>query len=238
MATNEFKGATVEEAVAQGLFELGLTEDEAGIEIISPGGFLSKAVVRVTAKKIEQEDLDVAEILARSETFIKGLLQYLAPHLQVESNSDESGIKHIITGEGSGAIIGHRGEVLDAIQYLALLVANKDEEEFVRINIDAASYRQKRTNTLNALANKLARKAVENNRRVKVEPMNPYERRIIHFALQDNPNVTTMSEGEGRYRHVVIIPNNEKPYNASYGSSNFAKKGLGKTRRFGYSKKY
>ncbi len=238
MATNEFKGATVEEAVAQGLFELGLTEDEADIETISPGGFLSKAVVRVTAKQVVQEELNYAETLQKSETFIQGLLQYLAPHLQVESSSDESGVKHIITGEGSGAIIGHRGEVLDAIQYLALLVANKEEEEFVRINIDAASYRQKRANTLNALANKLARKAVENSRRVKVEPMNPYERRIIHFALQNNPNVTTLSEGEGRYRHVVIIPNNEKPYSVSYGSSNFAKKGMGKTRRFGYNKKY
>jgi len=238
MTTNEFRGATVEEAVAQGLFELGLTEEEADIETLSPGGFLSQAVVRVTPKEIEQEALPFPEIIEKSETFVKGLLQYIAPHLEVETSSNEEGIAHIITGPGSGAVIGHRGEVLDAIQYLTLLVANKNEEQFVRVNIDAASYRQKRKTTLAALAARLARKAVEGSRRVKVEPMNPYERRIIHFALQSNPNVTTVSEGEGKYRHVVIIPSNEKPYGVSYGGTNFAKKGLGKTRRFGYTKKY
>ena len=238
MATNEFKGATVEEAVAQGLFELGLTEEEADVETISPGGFLSQAVVRVTPRKLEEAEQLFPEIIEKSEAFIKGLLSFMAPQLEVETSSNEEGVSHIITGEGSGSIIGHRGEVLDAIQYLTLLVANKDQEPFVRVNIDAASYRQKRKNTLNALANRLARKAVEASRRVKVEPMNPYERRVIHFALQDNPNVTTVSEGEGRYRHVVIIPSNEKSYGVSYGGSDFAKRGLGKTRRFGYTKKY
>jgi spoIIIJ-associated protein len=237
MSTNEFRGATVEEAIAQGLFELGITEEDALIETVSPGGFLSQAVVRVTPK-ITQNDVTASkEVAQKSESFIKGMLKFLAPNLEVSTHIDEDGITHIISGQGSGTVIGHRGEVLDALQYLALLVANKEEDNFVRVNIDAASYRQKRKNTLCALANRLARKAVENSRRVKVEPMNPYERRIIHFALQDNPNVSTVSEGEGKFRHVVIIPNEERPYGVSYGGSNFAKHGLGKTRKFGYTKR-
>lgn len=238
MTTNEFNGATIEEATAKGLFELGINEEDADIEVVSSGGFMSEAIVKVMPKTASEASASTNEIAEKSEQFLKGMLEFLAPNLEVNTTADNEGVEHIISGQGSGAVIGHRGEVLDALQYLALLVANKDQEDFVRISIDAASYRQKRKNTLSALASRLARKAVENSRRVKVEPMNPYERRIIHFALQDNPNVSTVSEGEGRYRHVVIIPNEEKSYGVSYGGSNFAKSGLGKTRRFGYNKRY
>ena len=241
----EFTGATIEEAIAQGLKELNLTEDEVEIETINHGGFLSNAVVKITPKDsataYEDNQAEVQkeipqEVVDKSAQFVQGLIDNFDLDLEVNTVCNGDGILHTINGSKSNAVIGYRGEVLDSIQYLALLVANKDNnEDFVRISLDAGSYREKRKETLKNLASRLAQKAIDNERRVKIEPMNPYERRIMHFALQDNPHVTTVSEGEGKYRHVVIIPNEEK---FSYGTSNFSKRGLGKTRKFGYSKKY
>lgn len=244
MNTNEFNGSTVEEAISNGLEKLGLTEEAADIDVIQTGGFQTDAIVRITPKYVidksdseEKVDSDIPEeLLDKSNQFVKGLLEHLNVDLDIKTENTKDGILHSLTGPGSSAVIGYRGEVLDAIQYLTLLVTNKDSEDFIRVSVDAGSYRQKRKETLNHLANRLAQKAVMNSRRVKIEPMNPYERRIIHFALQDNPLVTTVSEGEGNQRHVVILPNEEKSY-ISYGSSSFNRTGMGKTRKFGYTKR-
>jgi len=111
-----------------------------------------------------------------------------------------------IEGEDSGTIIGKRGQTLDAIQYLTSLVVNKGKDEYVRVVIDAEGYRDKREKTLEKLANRLADKAKKSGRSVRLEPMNPYERKVIHTALQERPEVTTKSEGEEPYRRVVIEP--------------------------------
>ena len=107
-------------------------------------------------------------------------------------------------GKDSGTIIGKRGQTLDAIQYLTSLVVNKDSEKYIKVVIDAENYRAKRQKTLEQLANRLAAKVVKTKKYVRLEPMNPYERKIIHATLQKNPNIITRSEGEEPYRRVII----------------------------------
>lgn len=109
-----------------------------------------------------------------------------------------------INGKDAGAVIGKRGQTLDAIQYLASLVVNRDEEKYIRVIVDAENYRNKRGQTLEQLAEKLARKVVRNKKSVRLEPMNPYERKVIHATLQGHPKVTTKSMGDEPRRRVVI----------------------------------
>ena len=103
-------------------------------------------------------------------------------------------------------IIGRRGQTLDAIQYLTSLVVNKEHENYVKVVLDAEDYRSRREKTLEQLADKMAKKAVKSHRSLKLDPMNPYERKVIHATLQQNPRVTTRSEGQDPYRRVVIEP--------------------------------
>ena len=109
-----------------------------------------------------------------------------------------------IQGKDSGTIIGKRGQTLDSIQYLVSLVVNKDSNKYTRVVVDAENYRAKRERTLEALAFRLAGKVTRSKRPVKLEPMNPYERKVIHATLQNHPHVTTRSEGEDPYRRVII----------------------------------
>ena len=109
-----------------------------------------------------------------------------------------------MSGKDSGTVIGKRGQTLDAIQYLTSLVLNKDKEKYIKVVVDAENYRAKRQKTLEQLANRLAAKVIKTKRYVRLEPMNPYERKIIHATLQNNPEINTRSEGEEPYRRVVI----------------------------------
>ena len=127
------------------------------------------------------------------------------------SQEEEKVIIDVIT-DNSSAIIGYRGEVLDAIQNLAGAVANIGRDDYRRVVVDCEGYREKREETLKSLAQKLAAKAVRTGRKVTLEPMNPYERRILHSALSDSTEVKTASEGKEPNRYVVIIPNNLKPF--------------------------
>ncbi|MFA5449194.1 MAG: RNA-binding cell elongation regulator Jag/EloR [Clostridia bacterium] len=321
----EFKESTVDEAIAVGLKELGLAREEAEIEIKSYGGLFSKACVIISPKEKEEQPIseDAAESeesfaptapyesdiqadkgygdeeIIRAEQMILDFVSDLTYRMGIKSEvtSKRSGNEIYISvdGDDAGMIIGYRGEVLDAIQYYALVLANKGEKTFIRVQVDAGNYRKRRQETLANLANRLARKAARTGRRTELEPMNPYERRIIHTTLLNDKFVTTESEGEGRYRHVVIIPKNkdgrggysgggysggggyggrggdrrgygerndrreyserndrrdysEKPQpendtedtseeNGRLSSSDFRKKGFGKTRSFGYNNK-
>ena len=107
-------------------------------------------------------------------------------------------------GKDSGTVIGKRGQTLDAIQYLTSLVINKESDKYIKVVVDAENYRAKRQKTLEQLANRLAAKVIKTRRYVRLEPMNPYERKIIHATLQQNPEINTRSEGEEPYRRVVI----------------------------------
>lgn len=208
MEGREFTAKTIDEAVDEGLRELGLEKEQADIEILDEptSGFLGigakKAKVRITRKKSDGE---------RANEFIEGLLDILNIAATTELKTDENGgiVIEVIT-TNSAAVIGYRGEVLDAIQCLAGAVANTGKEEYSRLVVDCEGYRQKREETLKNLAEKLAAKAVRTGRKVTLEPMNPFERRIIHYALSDNNEVKTVSEGKEPYRYIAIIPNELK----------------------------
>ena len=139
--------------------------------------------------------------------FLLPVLKEMGIEAKIEGSMEEEDVLKLdIQGEGLGVIIGKRGNTLDSLQYLTALVANKKTEGHVKIKLDAENYREKRKQTLEKLAINLAKKVRKTNRRVALEPMNPYERRIIHSVLQSFNGVETHSEGEEPFRKVVISP--------------------------------
>lgn len=207
---NVFTGKTVEEAVETGLSELGLTRGDVEVEVLDEGKkklFGSKpAQVRLTVR----EKLTDGE---RAVRFLEGLLPLLGDDdVTVALRGEAEKIEIELVAESAKGIIGRRGEIIDAVQILAGAVANTGRKEYKRVVVDCENYRETREETLRRVANKLAAKAVRLGKRVRLEPMNPYERRIIHSALVDHPDVTTKSEGKEPARFVVIIPKNLKPF--------------------------
>lgn len=136
--------------------------------------------------------------------FLKETTEKMGLKLNFRAYENDSNVYVDIEGKDAGTIIGKRGQTLDAIQYLTSLVVNKKKEGYVRVVLDAENYRAKREKTLEQLANRLADKVVKTRKNVRLEPMNPYERMVIHATLQKNQKVTTRSEGEEPYRRVVI----------------------------------
>ena len=142
--------------------------------------------------------------------FLNEVTGRMGLELTVTATANEECLYFDISGKDSGTIIGKRGQTLDSIQYLASLVANKEEEKYKRVVVDAENYREKRERTLEQLADRLADKVQKTGKSVRLEPMNPYERKVIHATLQRNSAVTTRSEGEEPYRRVIIENNKEK----------------------------
>lgn len=136
--------------------------------------------------------------------FLRDITNRMGLNVTVKAYLNDSCVFFDISGPDSGTIIGKRGQTLNSIQYLTSLVANKDKEKYLRIIVDAENYRSKREHTLEQLANRLGDKVQKSGKSVKLEPMNPYERKVIHATLQRNPAVTTRSEGEEPYRRVII----------------------------------
>lgn len=160
--------------------------------------------VREKAPKTFGNPGDPAEAAAG---YLKSVLKEMGlPDVQIEVQREETGANLVLSGGDVGFIIGHRGETLDALQYLASLVANHVDEAYYRITLDVGSYREKRKETLEALGKRMALRAVRNGRNASLEPMNPYERRIIHTAVQTVEGAKSWSEGEDLNRHVVIGP--------------------------------
>ena len=154
----------------------------------------------------EQADPETAA--GRAQTFMQELTQLMGVQVSVAVNTDEEGnVRVNMMGDEQGVLIGRRGETLDALQYLTSLQVNKGRGEYTRVTLDTEGYRARREEALIRLANRMANRAVKTGRRVSLEPMNPYERRILHSALQGNDAVTTHSEGEEPNRHVVITVN-------------------------------
>ena len=200
----EKTGKTVEEAINNSLSELNLTRDKVDVEVLDEGnrglfGLLGSrlAKVKVTVKY---------DYALEAKSFLRQILDNMDIKAEINVEDTENGLKINMTGPDMGILIGYRGETLDALQYLISLVINKSKTstEYKRVILDTENYRQKREETLIKLANRIAIKARNQKRNVVLEPMNPYERRIIHSALQDNPYVTTRSEGEEPYRKVVV----------------------------------
>ena len=156
----------------------------------------SPAKVKITLKA---EPTDVAE------EFLRNVLNGMKlESVEIEKTEDEGAVNFNLSGEEVGYVIGRRGETLDALQYLTSLVANHTDNPYIKVTIDTGNYREKREKTLEILGRKLAFKAVKTGRKTNLEPMNPYERRIIHSALQNDRYVTTHSEGDEPYRKVVV----------------------------------
>lgn len=211
----EFTGKTVEEAVAQGLSEMGLTEEEAQITVLEEGGkgFLIKSKAKVEiVKKLSNGE--------RAVKFLEELLDRMNILAKVSLVSEGEKIEINVVAETSASVIGYRGEVLDALQSLAGAVANTGNKNYVRVVVDCENYRGKREETLVNLAEKLAEKAVRQGRNISLEPMGPYERRVIHSALAASEVVTTTSEGKEPNRYVVIVPNEKKEQRPRSGGYN------------------
>ena len=229
MNYQEFTGKTVEEAVEIGLKELGLTEEQADIRILEEGKkklFGSvKARVEIAAK--EEMPVEAAETKTvsnvcsedatdgeRTVVFLEGLFELLNITACTELVSEGDKVEINVTAANTTAIIGKHGAMLDAIQTLAGAVANTGRDDYKRVVVDCEDYREKREATLNKLAENLAQKAIRLGKKIKLEPMNPYERRIIHAALSEREGISTASEGKEPNRYIVIIPDNLEDPNA------------------------
>ena len=205
----EAKGESIDAAVANALAQLGKERDDVTVEVLEKGknGFFGigaqPAVVRVS---YETSPADTAI------DFLEGLLTRFGVEAQVECSvcPEEETIRLNLVGQNMGSVIGRRGDTLDAIQYLTNIVANKNEEKRWHLVLDTENYRAKREQNLEALARKVAGKVAKYRRSVTLEPMNAYERHVIHSALQETPGVTTYSVGTEPNRRVVVSYDREK----------------------------
>ena len=199
----EISAKTVDDAITEALVRLGTTSDKIEMEVIDKGsaGFLGLA----------RRD---AVIKVRKKYSVEGSIQefleqvFAAMDLKVEiiiTQDEESNTYNVeLKGDDMGILIGKRGQTLDSLQYLTNLAVNKQSEEYIKVKIDTEDYRKRRKETLENLAKNIASKVKRTRKTVSLEPMNPYERRIIHSALQSDPAVSTHSEGEEPYRRVVV----------------------------------
>ncbi|MGN0814828.1 MAG: RNA-binding cell elongation regulator Jag/EloR [Candidatus Coproplasma sp.] len=215
MEENVYFGKTSEEAIQAGLAALGLKREEAEITVLEEGKKKLFGSVKAKVKIVKK-----ASDGKRAANFIDGLFEILKINAVSELVCDDEKIEINVQTVKSQSVIGHHGEILDAIQTIAGAVANIGNDEYKKVVVDCENYRASREKTLTELANKLAKKAVEKGRKVTLEPMNPYERRIIHSALAENTEVKTVSDGREPNRYVVIIPNNAKPYDKKPRNNN------------------
>ncbi|APF25897.1 R3H domain protein [Clostridium sporogenes] len=203
MKVIEMTGKTIEEAINHGLMELNTSKDKVEIKVIDEGskGFLN--FIGTRPAKIEMKLKKDYEKEVRD--FLESILKSMNVEANINIKEKKDVIKIDLSGSDMGIIIGYRGETLDSLQYLVSLVINKDQScDYKRVILDTENYRDKREETLKKLARRLGHKVRETGRPVKLEPMNPYERRIIHSELQNNNYVETYSEGEEPFRKVVI----------------------------------
>ncbi len=195
-------GKTIDEAVENGLKEMGCTRDDVEVKILEVPykGFLG--LFGSKDAQVELELKDQTEEATRQ--FLESLFKAMNLEVVIDIEYDKDRMEIELSGPNMGVIIGKRGQTLDSIQYLTSLVANKNRDKYVKVFMDTEKYRQKREETLVRLAGKMAKNVKATRRTMVLEPMNPYERRIIHAALQSDPKVQTYSEGEEPYRKVAI----------------------------------
>ncbi len=206
----EVSAKTVNDAITEACQKLSVTSDKLEYEVVEEGtsGFLGigskPAVIKA---KVKSSVLDIAK------TFLNEVFEAMGLTVVITIKYDdiENFMDIDLSGDEMGVLIGKRGQTLDSLQYLTSLVVNKEAENYIRVKVDTENYRKRRKDTLENLAKNIAFKVKRTKRTLSLEPMNPYERRIIHSALQGDKYVTTHSEGEEPFRRVVVtLKNREK----------------------------
>lgn len=204
MEYKEFSGKTVDDAITEAQVAFGTTIDKIEYEVVEEGssgllGLFSKnAVIKARRKDTLADTVNafISEMLEKME---------MPAEAEIAIDEEEKVININLNGEDTGDLIGKRGANLDAMQYLISIVVNKNSEEYYRVKLDTKEFRDRRQKTLENLAKNVASKVKKTRRKVVLEPMNPYERRVIHSYLQADKNVTTKSEGEEPNRRVVVF---------------------------------
>lgn len=195
---------TVELAVAQACSELGVATDEVEVEVLEEP---KKGILGFGASDAQVKVILKDSPALRAVSFVEQLVADMSLEATVEVVSkDEEGISLAVNGSSLGILIGRRGDVLDSIQYLATLAANMGRSGFYRVNVDVQGYREKRAETLRGVARRMSEKVLKYKRSFALEPMNAYERRIIHAECQSIGGVTTRSVGEGADRKIIMSP--------------------------------
>lgn len=204
MEFTEFTAKTIDDAITEACEKFVVTSDKLEYEVIEEGsaGFLGigfkPAVIKARVKSsIEDVAKEFLENVFRAMN--------LTVVVDINYNEENNSMDIDLSGDEMGILIGKRGQTLDSLQYLVSLVVNKDVENYIHIKVDTENYRQRRKETLENLAKNISYKVKRTKRPVSLEPMNPYERRIIHSALQNDKYVTTHSEGDEPFRHVVVV---------------------------------
>ena len=234
----EFTGKTVDDAVIEAGMKLGVSIDNMEYEVLEKesSGFLglNKKPAKIRAK-VKEEEKDPAE------AFLSKVFEAMGVKADITLNMDEAEntLNIEIVGEDMGVLIGKRGQTLDSLQYLVSLVVNKNSENYIKVKLDTENYRERRKETLENLAKNIANKVRRTRHSVALEPMNPYERRIIHSILQSNKFVETHSEGEEPYRKVIVSLKKgvrDFAYEKTYSRGSYGKGRSGYSGRGGYQK--
>lgn len=242
----EFKGKTKNDAITEACRHFSIPSDKLDYEVVDEGkaGFLGMGARPAVIKaRVKEESSDVVEPVDLSETpiiasvhaeaekiedvdveavskkFLSDVFAAMGIGVEISTKYNDSlkSLEVELSGDEMGVLIGKRGQTLDSLQYLISLVVNKGTNEYIRVKVDTENYRQRRKETLENLAKNIAYKVKRTRRPVSLEPMNPYERRIIHSALQNDKYVTTHSEGDEPFRRVVVTPKRDSNYNDNRG---------------------
>lgn len=206
MDYNEYSGKTVNDAITEACKTLGVPSDKLDWDVIEEGssGFLGigSKLAKIKAK-VKEEEISIDQ---KAKNFLEDVFRSMnyAVSIDVYYDENEKTLDIDLKGDEMGILIGKRGQTLDSLQYLVSLVVNKGTEDYIRVKVDTENYRKRRKETLENLAKNISYKVKRTKRSVSLEPMNPYERRIIHSALQNDKYVTTHSEGEEPFRRVVV----------------------------------
>ena len=202
---------TVDDAIIQASVQLGVSSDKLQYEVVEKGstgllgGLIGSKPAVIRARKVDSIDDKACEFL-NSVFHAMGI----SAEIDTKLNEEDKELEVNLSGDEMGILIGKRGQTLDSLQYLLSLVVNKESNDYLRVKLDTENYRERRKETLETLAKNIAYKVKRTRRSVSLEPMNPYERRIIHSALQNDKYVFTRSEGEEPFRHVVIALKREE----------------------------
>ena len=226
MNYTEFTGKTVKDAIEKGLKELGITEEQADVRVLDEGkkklfkSIPARVEIAVLENQAQENTEDNSACVCEEKTengatdgertvvFLEGLFKLLNIDANTELVAEGEKVEINVTAANTTSIIGKHGAMLDAIQTLAGAVANTGRDDYKRVVVDCENYRENREATLNKLSENLAQKAIRLGKKIQLEPMNPYERRIIHAALSEREGVSTVSEGKEPNRYIVIVPDN------------------------------